>query len=152
MTIAYGTGAAATAAVGTYTGQVTPSAATGGTFNANNYTIAYTSGTITVTGAPLTVTATGPLKVYGTPLTTGASTTNFTATAAISGQAVTSVTLTPNAAGASATTAAGAAYTVTPSAATGSGGFLASNYIITYVPYNGTVAQAPLTVTATGPG
>ena len=61
---------------------------------------------------------------------------------------MTSVTLTPNAAGLSATTAAGAAYTVTPSAATGSGGFLASNYTITYTPYNGTVAAAAITITA----
>ena len=151
VTIAYGTGSATTDAVGAYANQITASAATGGTFNPANYTISYTKGTITVTGAPLTLTATGPTKIYGTALTTGTSTTNFTATAGVLGQTVTSVTLTPNAAGLSATTAAGAAYTVTPSAPTGTGGFLASNYSLTIVAYNGTVAQAPLTLTATGP-
>jgi hypothetical protein len=48
VTIAYGTGAASGDAVGTYSGQVTPSAATGGTFNASNYTISYVSGAINV--------------------------------------------------------------------------------------------------------
>ncbi len=43
---------------------ITPSAATGGTFNANNYTITYNTGTLTVNPAILTVTATG-LLVYG---------------------------------------------------------------------------------------
>jgi hypothetical protein len=99
--------------------------------------------------AQLTITATGPTKVYGTALTAGTSATNFTAIGAIAGETVTSVTLTPDAAGLSATTAAGAAYVVTPSLATGTGGFLASNYTITYVAYNGTVGQKALTVTAT---
>ena len=52
VTITYGTGAAAGAASGTYTGSVTPSAATGGTFSASNYTITYNSGNITVSCAP----------------------------------------------------------------------------------------------------
>src|ERR1019366_8511968 len=62
-------------------------------------------------------------------------------------EAVTSVTLTPDAAGLSATTPGGSAYVVTPSAATGTGGFDANNYNITYTPYNGTVAKATETVT-----
>ncbi|MDB5002881.1 MAG: beta-propeller fold lactonase family protein, partial [Mucilaginibacter sp.] len=37
VSIAYGTGAAANAAVGTYIGSVVPSAATGGSFNPSNY-------------------------------------------------------------------------------------------------------------------
>jgi len=101
--------------------------------------------------APLTLTATGPAKTYGTALTTGTSTTNFTAVGAITGQTVNSVTLTPDAAGLSATTPAGSTYTVTPSNPTGTGGFLASNYTITVVPYSGTVSQKNLTITATGP-
>ena len=39
--VAYGTGAASTEGVNAYTGSVTLSAATGGTFNANNYAITY---------------------------------------------------------------------------------------------------------------
>jgi hypothetical protein len=231
VTIAYGTGSAATDPVGTYATQVTPSAATGGSFNPSNYTITYTAGTITVTKAPLTVTAnnqsktygntftfagtefttsgllnsdavtsvtltstgsataanvgtytivpsnavgtglsnynityangtmtvtqapltvtaTGPLKPYGTTITAGTSTTNFTYSGTIAGQAVTRVTLTPDANGASATTPVGSAYVITPSAATGTGGFVAGNYSITYVPYNGTVTTGSLTITA----
>ena len=131
---------------------VTPSAATGGNgFSAANYNVTYAPYNGTVSTAPLTVTATGPSKTYGTALTAGTSTANFTASATQNGETVTSVTLTPNAAGLSATTAAGAAYVVTPSAATGGNGFLAANYNVTYAPYNGTVSTAPLTVTATGP-
>jgi autotransporter-associated beta strand protein len=43
---------------------ITPSAATGGTFNPNNYAITYNTGNLIVTPASLTVTATG-LLVYG---------------------------------------------------------------------------------------
>ena len=48
VTIAYGLGALPTAPLGTYTGSVTPSVATGGTFTASNYNISYASGDITV--------------------------------------------------------------------------------------------------------
>jgi hypothetical protein len=51
VTIAYGTGAAANAAIGTYTNQVTASAATGGTFTASNYSITYNSADIIVVPA-----------------------------------------------------------------------------------------------------
>jgi hypothetical protein len=53
VSITYGAAAGTTgqgATVGTYSGQVTPSAATGGTFNAANYSITYSSGSITVSG------------------------------------------------------------------------------------------------------
>jgi hypothetical protein len=138
------TGSAAAANVGTY--NIVPSNALG--TGLTNYTITYTNGTMTVTQAPLTVTATGPLKPYGTTITAGTSTTNFTYSGTITGQAVTRVTLTPDANGASSTTPVGNPYVITPSAATGTGGFLATNYSITYVPYNGTVTTGSLTITA----
>ena len=100
----------------------------------------------TVTKATLTVTATGPSKTYGTALTAGTSATNFSIAGLASGDTVTSVTLTPNAAGLSATTAAGTAYTVVPSAATGT--YSLSNYNVNYVSFSGTVGQAALTITA----
>jgi autotransporter-associated beta strand protein len=59
-----GGGAAANAAVAGSPYTITPSAATGGTFNPNNYNITYATGNLTVTVASLTVTATGTL-VYG---------------------------------------------------------------------------------------
>ena len=140
-------GSASTAAGMAYT--VTPSLATGtGGFSAANYNITYTPYNGTVGQAALTVTATGPAKTYGTALTTGTSSGNFTASATQNGETVTSVTLTPNAAGLSATTAAGLGYTVTPSLATGTGGFSAANYNIAYNAFSGTVGQAALTVTA----
>jgi hypothetical protein len=144
-------GASATTAAGLgYT--VTPSLATGGNgFLAANYNINYTPFSGTVGQAALTVTATGPSKTYGTALTAGASTVNFSASATQNGETVTTVTLTPDTAGSTATTPAGASYTVTPSAATGTGGFSAANYNITYNPFNGTVSKKPLSVTATGP-
>ena len=143
------TGAVATATVAGSTYPIIPSNAVGS--GLTNYNITYTNGAMTVNKATLTITATGPTKTYGTALTTGSSTTNFTAVGLATGEIVNSVTLTPNAAGLSTTTAAGNTYTVTPSAAIGSGGFNTTNYNITYVPYSGTVSKAPLTITATGP-
>jgi hypothetical protein len=52
VTIGYGSGAAASDAAGTYSGSVTPSLATGGTFSAENYTITYISGDILVSASP----------------------------------------------------------------------------------------------------
>ena len=110
-----------------------------------------TETTVTVSPKALTITATGPTKIYGTALTAGTSATNFTAGATgVGSETVTSVTLTPDAAGLSAATAGGAAYVVTPSLATGTGSFVASNYNITYTAYNGTVAKAESTIEATG--
>jgi len=110
-----------------------------------------TETTVVVGQKALTITATGPTKIYGTALTAGTSAINFTAgTTGVGTETVTGVTLTPNAAGLSDVTAGGAAYVVTPSLATGTGGFVASNYNITYSVYNGTVAKAESTIEATG--
>jgi uncharacterized repeat protein (TIGR02543 family) len=72
VTIVYGNGAASTDAVGTYTGEVTPSAATGGTFTAANYSISYVAGNIIVSSVPTLnpVTLTSALSTtYGTAST-----------------------------------------------------------------------------------
>ena len=115
----------------------------------NNYAYTFVTNTTGVINAvALTVTATGPTKTYGTGLSAGISSANFTASGTITGETVTSVTLTPNAAGISASTAAGATYTVTPSLATGTGGFLASNYTVNYIAFNGTVIAKGLIITA----
>mgnify|MGYP001319033607 CR=1 FL=1 len=103
--------------------------------------------TLTINKVALTITATGPSKTYGTSLIEETSETNFTADATgVGSETVTSVTLTPDEAGLSATTSAGTAYVVTPSLATGTGGFVDSNYYITYTPYQGTVAAKQLTI------
>jgi uncharacterized repeat protein (TIGR03803 family) len=58
-----GNGGSPTASPGIYT--LTPSAATGGSFNPNNYTITYQPGTLTVLPAPLTVIAGNFTRAYG---------------------------------------------------------------------------------------
>ncbi|MES2279444.1 MAG: MBG domain-containing protein [Bacteroidota bacterium] len=150
VSIAYGTGAAPTAAAGTYTSQVTPSAAIGANgFVGGNYTITYTKGDITVNTAALSIAATGPTKEYGTALTTIAnSTTNFSTNGLQNGETITSVTLTPNPAAASATTAAGNPFGVAPSNAVGGNGFVATNYHINYVAVVDFVKTKALTIAA----
>jgi len=147
VTIAYGTGSAATANAGTYTGAVTPSVATGGTFTASNYTITYNSGNIIVSTAALSITANNVTKTYGATLTGGTGSTAFTASGLINGQTIGSVTIAYGT-GASATTAVGTYISsVTPSVATG-GTFTASNYSITYNKSNITVSAAALNIIA----
>jgi len=78
VTITYGSGAPADAAGGVYAGAVVPSAATGGTFTASNYSISYVAGSITVSEAP-TITAVGTLSAVSTTYgTDSASPTSFT--------------------------------------------------------------------------
>ena len=148
VSLAYGTGAAATAAVGTYTGSVTPSAATGGTFTASNYNITYSAGNIVVGQAALTITANNANKTYGQTLTNATGSTAFTSSGLQNSETIGSVSLAYGTG--SAATAAVGTYTgsVTPSAATG-GTFTASNYNITYSTGNIIVGQAALTITAT---
>ena len=96
-------------------------------------------------GNAITITAGAQSTAYGTPLALG--TTSFTVTGAMLGsEQITSVILTANTNGAPNV----GAYTITPSSATGSGGFDAAKYNITYVTNALTVGQKTLTVSATG--
>jgi hypothetical protein len=131
VTIAYGTGAAATAAVATYTGSVTPSAATGGTFTANNYDITYATGNIIVGKANLTITANDVNKTYGATLTGGAGSTAFTSSALQNSETIGSVTIAYGSGAASNAAVGTYSNAVTPSAATG-GTFNTNNYNISY--------------------
>ncbi|CAN1550047.1 MBG domain, YGX type [Burkholderiaceae bacterium] len=117
---------------------VTPSNATGGTFAPGNYTISYVNGALTVTPAPLTITAQDVSKVYGqTPALT-----SFTSSPLANGETVGTVTQTS--AGQVATAnVSGNPYTVTPSNATG-GTFAPANYTISYV--NGALTVTPISV------
>ena len=148
VTISYGTGAAATAAAGTYNGQVTPSDAEGGTFTPANYSITYVNGNITVDQAHLTITADNVYKTYGTTLTGGPGSRAFTASGLVNFEIINSVTIAFGTG--SAATAAVGTYTgqVTPSAPVGSNGFSSSNYSIDYVTGNIIVRKALLTITA----
>jgi hypothetical protein len=114
----------------------------GGLHLPSYYTLTFEGAQLTISKRLMTITATGPAKVYGQALPTGTSTTNFTATDGAGLERVTSVTLTPDAAGLSPATAAGMPYVVTPSEPTGSNGFDATNYAITYLDYPGTTGKA----------
>ena len=133
-------GAAATAAVSGSPYTITPSAATG--TGLGNYTITYATGLLTVSPAALTITASPQSKTYGVGLNLG--TTAFTTTGLVNSDSVTGVTLASP--GAAATAAvSGSPYTITPSAATGTG---LGNYTITYDTGLLTVSPAALTITA----
>ena len=121
-------GAPATASVAGSPYTITPSNATGGTFTAGNYTITYADGRLTVSPAPLTVTANNASKSYGqTPTLAG---TSFTSSGLQNSETIGSVT--EVSAGTAPTAGvAGSPYTITPSNATG-GTFTAGNYTITY--------------------
>ncbi|MEI7751755.1 MAG: MBG domain-containing protein, partial [Candidatus Omnitrophota bacterium] len=139
VTIAYGTGAATTDNVATYGSQVTPSAATGGTFASGNYSITYAKGAIVVDAAPLTVTADNQTKTFGSTFTFTGS--EFTSSGLKNGETIGSVTLTSAGAPAAAPVS-GSPYTIVPSVATG-GTFTASNYTITYANGSLTISELP---------
>jgi hypothetical protein len=138
------TGSAQTASVAgsTYPIVITSGSATGtGGFVATNYAINYVNGALTVTPAPLTVTANNNTKVYGQTFTPAG--TAFTTTALQNGETVGSVTeVSP--AGTPPTAAVPGPYAIIPGSATG-GTFTPTNYIINYV--NGVLTITPLALT-----
>jgi len=107
-----------------------------------NYTFTYVPANLTITAAPLNITAKAQTKSYGSAFTFAG--TEFTTTGLQSGDAVTSVTLTSPATAATATVA-GSPYTITASAAVGTG---LSNYTITYSTNSFVITRIPLTVIA----
>jgi hypothetical protein len=133
-------GAAAGATVGPYDIVITPDSEMG--TGLSNYAITYGKGTLTVATKLLTITANDASKTYGdTVIFAG---TEFSTIGLLSGDIVTSVTLTS--AGAAATaTVAGSPYDIVPSNAVGTG---LNGYAITYVDGTLTVDKAALTVTA----
>ena len=140
------TGGVATAP--TNTCAITISAAMGGTFSANNYTITYYPGTLTVNPAALAVATSPQSKTYGQTLAFGSGSTLFSSTNLQNGETIGSVTLAVSGnGGALNATVSGSPYTITPSAATG-GTFNANNYTITYFTNTLTVNRAALSVTA----
>jgi len=147
VTLAYGTGAAANAAVNTYTGSITASAANGGTFNPTNYAINYIAGNIVVNKAALTITANNKGKAFGTALTGGPGSVDFTSTGLANAETIGSVTITYGAGSAAGAPVGPYPGSIVPSAATG-GTFNAANYNITYTTGTLTVGQAILTITA----
>jgi hypothetical protein len=134
-----GPSSTATTTVGNYV--ITPAV---GTLSATNYDFTpFVNGTLHITQATLTITATNRTKVFGatyTPDTTPPSV-DFNVSGLLNSDSVTSITLTcaGYAAGA---TVAGSPYTITPSAAMGTG---LTNYTIGYV--NGIFTVSAWTIT-----
>ena len=146
VTLTYSAGSAATDPGGT-TGTITPSSATGSGFSASNYNITYSTGTLTVTAAALTISASNVSHTYGTTLASpGAGATAFTSSGLKNGESIGSATITYGT-GASAASSAGT-YSKQAFIASATGGtFNPGNYNITYDPGNITVSQASLTIT-----
>jgi filamentous hemagglutinin family protein len=133
---------------GTYA--LTPSLATGGTFNPDNYIITYTDGALTVNTKSLTVAAASQSTTYGTALVLGTNntgTTRYTVTGLVNSDAVTAVDLQYSGNGTVAATTAANTYTngIVASNATGTG---LSNYTISYGPADLVVNTKALTITA----
>jgi len=136
------TGGAATRAVGTGIA-IVPSAASGA--GLSNYTITYANGAMAVTERPLTITASAQNTEYGTSYALGTS--SFTTSGLVNSDAVSSATLKYSGSSTVAGTTNAGTYTggIIASAATGTG---LSNYAISYVAGNLTVAAKALTITA----
>ena len=139
MTIGYGSGSTATAAVGTYSGTVTPSAATGGSFVAGNYTITYPTGNIAITPASLLITAEDNAKCVGQEVVLAGNA--FRSSGLVNNDAVSSVSLTSTGAASGATAGE---YSIIPSGAVGATGTALSNYEISYANGSLSVTSAAL--------
>lgn len=126
-----GTGATAASPAGPY--PITCSGAT-----TPNYTVAYRDGTLTVNGAPLTITAVNASKIYGSATPALAA----TYSGFVNGDSVASLT-----SPATCSTTATAASPVGPYPIT-CGGAAGANYAISYVGGTLTIAPAPLTIRA----
>lgn len=133
-----GSAPTATVAGGPYA--IVGSGATG-SFVPGNYSISYVNGTLTVLPAPLSVTANNATKTFGQTITLPV--TAFTSTGLVNGDTLTGVVNASSGTVASAPVS-GSPYAIVPSAA--EGGFVASNYNISYVNGALTVAALPVVV------
>ncbi len=115
-----------------------------GTLAAANYTFTFVNGQLTVTPAPLTITADSKTKAYGAPLPT----LTVTYTGLVNGDTPATFSAAPNtpptvtSSGSASSHVAGSPYSITPS------GAVDSDYSISYVAGTLMVTPAPLTITA----
>jgi filamentous hemagglutinin family protein len=136
-------GAVDTAARGTY--NIVPSAATGGTFDSNNYTITYSTGVnaLTVNRAPLTVTASNDSKTYDGAAYPGGNGVTYSGFVLGQDASVLTGTLAYGGTAQGATNYSASTYAIEPFGYSTGG-----NYSFTYVPSTLTIAQRPITLTA----
>ena len=107
----------------------------------SDYSISYVAGSLTVTAAPLTITANNQTKVYGAALPTLTASYSGFVNGDTSASLTTQPTLTTTATASS--HVAGSPYSITAS------GAVDSDYSISYVAGSLTVTAAPLTITPT---
>jgi hypothetical protein len=121
-----------------------------GNLTNSNYAITVVPANFSITQRPITLTADARSKNYGDSLALGTSLFSLTAGSMATGQNATAVTLASANSYASSTTQGVGTYSneITLSGATGSGGFLASNYNITYTPASLTINPRPISITA----
>ena len=136
------TGTVATAHVAGGPYAIIPGSASGGSFSASNYTLNYVNGTLTVSPANLTVTASNANKVYGQSGTLLAA---FSTAGLLNNETIGSVTETSSGTAATAGVSGGP-YAVIPGNAVG-GSFNASNYTILY--NNGVLSVTPANLLVT---
>jgi hypothetical protein len=128
-------GTAANAGVAGNPYAITPSGATGGTFNASNYNIKYVSGVLTVIPAGMLVTVANTTKTYGQSTIETA----FTVEGLVNGETVGAFDE-YSAGSAASATVEGSPYPITSSPASG-GTITPSNYSIRYI--NGELTIVP---------
>jgi hypothetical protein len=132
------TNATSASAVGSY-----PISAALGSLAANNYSFNFTDGVLTVSKAPLVVTANPASRIFGAA--DPAFSANLTGFVNGENLASSGVTGSPTfASSANLNSPVGGAYTITPAL----GSLVANNYSFTFAPGALTVTKAPLTVTA----
>ncbi len=134
-------GTANTTNVGSY--NITATGASGGNFTASNYNISYANGTLNITAAPITLTATNLTRAYGSSNPT-TDTVVVTSGSLYNGNTLGNATVTSLA---TSTTNAGQTVNLTPSSAIFTSGS-AGNYNITYANGSLSITQANLTITA----
>ncbi|HEX8021690.1 MBG domain-containing protein [Mucilaginibacter sp.] len=133
VTLSYGAGSATDDAVGVYNPSIIPSAAAGGSFNSNNYNIAYIPAGITVNPAPLTITADNISRAIANenPILT------LKYTGFVNNEGPAQLTTLPQASTTAVLTSPAGQYPIVVS------GAFSANYIISYVPGSLTIYSAP---------
>jgi gliding motility-associated-like protein len=148
VTIVYGTGYNAGAAVGTYTGSVGVTQLTGSNgFLIGNYNVIYQNANIIIKPVNLAIKAKDTIKPYGTALVNGSSASAFTATGLKNLETIGSVNVTYGAGAAAIAAVNRYPLSVKVNSPTG-GNFSASNYIISFTDADVVVQPAPLSITA----